>query len=128
MFVCLSTGNIRIYFISPQLYLVQFTSTYWLADWLFCSLWLVKRCGCERATNQVARITREMKNEVNTGIYFGFRYDQHLAVGEEREENRLRFSGVISFVENYLQNISSNIWSFSDKEQNKLTFEVRAVT
>ena len=53
-----------------------------------------------------------------------FRYDQHLAVGEEREENRLRFSGVITFVENYLQNISSNIWSFSDKEQNKLTFEV----
>ena len=52
------------------------------------------------------------------------RYDQHLAVGEEREENRLRFSGVITFVENYLQNISSNIWSFSDKEQNKLTFEV----
>lgn len=52
------------------------------------------------------------------------RYDQHLAVGEEREVNRLRFSGVITFVENYLQNISSNIWSFSDKEQNKLTFEV----
>jgi len=45
-------------------------------------------------------------------------------VGEEREENRLRFAGVITFVENYLQNISSNIWSFSDKEQNKLTFEV----
>ena len=57
---------------------------------------------------------------------FIFRYDQHLAVGEEREENRMRFSGVITFVENYLQNISSNIWSFSDKEQNKLTFEVGA--
>ena len=93
-----------------------------------CFVPFLWRCGCERATNQVARITRELKNEVNTGIYFGFRYDQHLAVGEEREENRLRFSGVISFVENYLQNISSNIWSFSDKEQNKLTFEVRAVT
>ncbi|KAK2568121.1 Inositol 1 [Acropora cervicornis] len=52
------------------------------------------------------------------------RYDQHLAVGEEREENRLRFAGVISFVENYLQNISNNIWSFRDKEQNKLTYEV----
>ena len=57
-------------------------------------------------------------------LYLFFRYDQHLSVGEEREENRLRFSGVITFVENYLQNISSNIWSFSDKEQNKLTFEV----
>ena len=53
------------------------------------------------------------------------RYDQHLAVGEEREENRLRFAGVISFVENYLQNISNNIWSFRDKEQNKLTYEVK---
>lgn len=66
-----------------------------------------------------ARLWSEIPTEMSIEMY-----DQHLAVGEEREENRLRFSGVISFVENYLQNISSNIWSFSDKEQNKLTFEV----
>lgn len=95
------------------------------SDWLFCSILV----ACKKVRLRASELrTRELKNEVNTGIYFGFRYDQHLAVGEEREENRLRFSGVISFVENYLQNISSNIWSFSDKEQNKLTFEVRAVT
>ncbi|XP_078369527.1 inositol 1,4,5-trisphosphate receptor-like isoform X2 [Oculina patagonica] len=66
-----------------------------------------------------ARLWSEIPTEMSIEMY-----DQHLAVGEEREENRLRFSGVITFVENYLQNISSNIWSFSDKEQNKLTFEV----
>lgn len=66
-----------------------------------------------------ARLWSEIPTEMSIEMY-----DQHLAVGEEREENRRRFSGVITFVENYLQNISSNIWSFSDKEQNKLTFEV----
>ncbi|KAJ7363247.1 Inositol 1,4,5-trisphosphate receptor type 1 [Desmophyllum pertusum] len=66
-----------------------------------------------------ARLWSEIPTEMSIEMY-----DQHLAVGEEREVNRLRFSGVITFVENYLQNISSNIWSFSDKEQNKLTFEV----
>ncbi|KXJ16906.1 Inositol 1,4,5-trisphosphate receptor type 1 [Exaiptasia diaphana] len=51
-------------------------------------------------------------------------YDQHEAVGEEREDIRKRFEGVIQFVETYLHNISSNVFAFNDKEQNKLTFEV----
>lgn len=66
-----------------------------------------------------ARLWSEIPTEMSIEMY-----DQHLAVGEEQEINRMRFGGVITFVENYLQNISCNIWSFNDKEQNKLTFEV----
>ncbi|XP_031569863.1 inositol 1,4,5-trisphosphate receptor type 1-like [Actinia tenebrosa] len=66
-----------------------------------------------------ARLWTEIPTEMTIDVY-----DQHEAVGEEREEIRKRFEGVIHFVENYLHNISSNVFAFHDKEQNKLTFEV----
>ena len=37
------------------------------------------------------------------------------------------FADTIRFVGDYLTNVVSHSWSFADKEQNKLTFEVRRV-
>lgn len=83
---------------------------------------------CTKERNILER--KEGYKDIVFSFFFPFclciilRYDQYEAEGEEREDIRKRFEGVIEFVENYLHNISSNIWSFSDKEQNKLTYEV----
>lgn len=44
--------------------------------------------------------------------------------GTTRDEIKERFSLTMDFVENYLREVVSQNVPFSDKEKNKLTFEV----
>lgn len=43
-----------------------------------------------------------------------------------KDEVKQKFATTLQFVEEYLSNVVNRSYSFSDKEQNKLTYEVTA--
>lgn len=54
-------------------------------------------------------------------LFSPFSYDND---GTTRDEVKEKFSQTMEFVENYLRDVVCQSFPFSDKEKNKLTFEV----
>ena len=72
----------------------------------------------------INRILNLLLNSLKSGFLFDvFSYDSN-SVNEQSKDVRQKFQPTITFVESYLKNVVDNMWTFSDNEQNKLTFQV----
>jgi len=51
-------------------------------------------------------------------------YEATISRDPVKDAVKPKFALTLQFVEDYLSNVVNNSWSFADKEQNKLTYEV----
>lgn len=61
---------------------------------------------------------------VSSFAFFLFSYDSS---GTSKDEIKERFAQTMDFVEEYLRDVVCQRFPFSDKEKNKLTFEVNNI-
>jgi len=57
-------------------------------------------------------------------IFFSCSYEATCNRDPVKDEVKQKFATTLQFVEEYLSNVVNRSWSFADKEQNKLTYEV----